>query len=334
MPNRAFRWALPPPEPPSPAERLARFRRDVLAGLSAQPRSLPSLHFYDAWGSRLFQRIMALPEYYPTRCEREILQRHGARIAASLGGGPVTVVDLGAGDGDKTRILLSRLAGSRRLAYAPVDVSPAALREASARVRREWPSVEVVSVEGEYGEGLRWLRARQEGGALLVLFLGGNIGNLERHEAVAFLRELRPALRRRDQLLVGIDLVKDPLILQRAYDDPAGVTAAFNLNLLARMNRELGADFDLAGFQHRATFDPVRPAMESWLVSRAPQTATVAGERFSFGAGEAIHTEISCKYREQDLAHLAWEAGFEEVGRFLDSRRWFADLLWRAGGRR
>jgi uncharacterized SAM-dependent methyltransferase len=213
-----------------------------------------------------------------------------------------------------------------------VDVSPSALRAASARVRREWPAVEVVPVEGEYGEGLRWLRTREEGGTLLVLFLGGNVGNLERREAVAFLRELRLALRRRDHVLVGVDLVKDPIFLQLAYDDPAGVTAAFNLNLLARLNRELGADFDLAGFQHRATFDPKRPAMESWLVSRRPQTATVAGERFAFLAGEAIHTEISCKYREQDLAHLAWESGFEEVGRFLDSRRWFADVLWRAGG--
>jgi len=320
-----------PPEPPDRAERLARLRRDVLAGLSARPKSLPSLYFYDAWGSRLFQRIMALPEYYPTRCEREILERHGARIAASLGGGPVTVVDLGAGDGDKTRVLLSRLAGSRRLAYAPVDVSPAALRAASARVRRERPAVELVPVEAEYAEGLRWLRAREESGTLLVLFLGSNLGNLERREAVAFLRELRLALRPRDHALVGLDLVKDPIFLQRAYDDPAGVTAAFNLNLLVRINRELGADFDLAGFQHRATFDPARPAMESWLVSRRPQTVTVAGERFAFRVGEPIHTEISCKYREQDLAHLAWESGLEEVGRFLDSRRWFADVLWRAG---
>jgi len=311
---------------------MARFRRDVLAGLSARPRSLPSLYFYDAWGSRLFQRIMALPEYYPTRCEREILERHSGRIAASIGGGPATVVDLGEDAGEKTRVLLSRLAGSRCLAYAPVDVSPAALREASARVRREWPAVEVVPVEGEYAEGLRWLRNREENGTLLVLFLGSNIGNLERRQAVSFLRELRLALRPRDQVLVGLDLVKDPIFLQRAYDDAAGVTAAFNLNLLARLNRELGADFDLAGFQHRATFDPARPAMESWLVSRRQQTATVAGERFTFRAGEAIHTEISCKYREQDLAHLAWESGFEEVGRFLDSRRWFADVLWRAGG--
>ncbi len=325
--------ASPPPEPRRRADRLARFRRDVLAGLSAAPRSLPSVYFYDAWGSRLFQRIMALPEYYPTRCEREILERHGGAIAASLGGGPATVVDLGAGDGDKTAVLLSRLAGSRRLAYAPVDVSPAALREATVRVRRKWPGVEPVPVEGEYGEGLRWLRAREGSGTFLVLFLGGNIGNLERDQAIAFLRELRRALRPRDQVLVGIDLVKDPLLLQRAYDDPGGVTAAFNLNLLARMNRELGADFDLDGFQHRATFDPGRPAMESWLVSRRQQTATVAGRRFAFQAGEAIHTEISCKYREQDLAHLARESGFSEVRRFLDSRRWFADLLWRVDGR-
>ncbi len=336
MPDAALRSPLapPPPEPMRRAHRRERFRADVLEGLFATPRFLPSVYFYDAWGSRLFQRIMALPEYYPTRCEREILEGHAGAIVASLGGGPATVVDLGAGDGDKTRVLLSRLAGSRRLAYAPVDVSPDALREATARVRREWPAVALVPVEGEYGEGMRWLRAREGSGTFLVLFLGGNIGNLETEQAIAYLRELRRALRPGDKVLVGIDLVKDPLLLQRAYDDPGGVTAAFNLNLLARMNRELGADFDLDGFQHRATFDPGRPAMESWLVSRRQQAATVAGQRFVFQAGEAIHTEISCKYRERDLAHLAREAGFAEVGRFLDSRRWFADVLWRVNGSR
>lgn len=308
----------------------SRLRRDVLEGLSARPRSIPSQYFYDAWGSRLFQRIMDLPEYYPTACEREILERHGGEMTAPLRGRRCTVVDLGAGDGAKTRLLLSRLHGRcPSLAYAPVDVSEAALQGASVRVRREWPGLEVIPVAGEYGQGLRWLRDRDGTGSLLVLFLGSNIGNLERSRATAFLRQLRRALRPGDHALVGFDLLKDPEVLRRAYDDGEGVTAAFNLNLLARLNRELGADFDLRGFEHRATFDPVRPAMESWLLSRWRQRAVVAGRPFTFEAGEAIHTEISCKYREQDLETFAREAGFAEVGRFFDRRRWFADALWR-----
>ncbi len=307
---------------------------DVKAGLRRRPKSLPSRYFYDARGSRIFQWITNLPEYYLSRAEQEILDRHGEEIVAALVGKRCTVVDLGAGDGHKTRVLLEQLRGrSPAVAYAPVDLSWGALDEAVSRVRLELPGIEVLPLRTEYGEGLRRLsrvRARDE--AKLVLFLGSSIGNFERGEAVDFLRDLRGGLRPGDHALVGFDLLKDPTVLQRAYDDAQGVTAAFNLNLLVRINRELGADFDVASFEHRARFDPRRPAMESWLVSCRRQEVKIAGETFTFEAGEAIHTEISCKYLEEDVTAFAREAGFQEAGRFRDRRHWFLDALWRAGG--
>jgi len=329
---------MPPPLParklaelprPEEAQGSPRFLRDVLQGLDRPRKAVPSLWFYDARGSRIFQRIMALDGYYPTRIEHEILARHGSDIVAPFFGRGCTVVDLGAGDGTKTRLLLEPLSlRSPRFGYAPIDISGAALADVSARMASEFPRLRVTPVEAEYFEGLRALQGRQPG-SLLVLFLGSNIGNLERAEAIAFLRSLRAALRPGDHVLVGFDLLKEVEVLRGAYDDAEGVTAAFNLNLLGRMNRELGADFDLEAFGHRATFDPVRPAMESWLVSRRRQRVRVAGRTFGFEAGEAIHTEISCKYREGDPSALAALAGFSEIGQFRDRRGWFVDALWR-----
>jgi dimethylhistidine N-methyltransferase len=251
-------------------------------------------------------------------------------MVAPLAERPCTVVDLGAGDGAKTHLLLAALAAcAPGLVYSPVDVSAEALRSACERMGEAFPGIELAPVQGEYAEAVGRLGDR--GGALLVLFLGGNIGNLERGPALALLRSLRRALRPGDHVLVGFDLLKGLDVLLPAYDDAQHVTAAFNLNLLARMNRELGADLDLAGFFHRATFDPARRAMESWLVSRRAQRATIAGRVFRFEAGEAIHTEISCKYRLSDVEELAREAGFAPAGRFFDRRRWFLDALWRVG---
>ena len=307
------------------------FLRDVLAGLCARPRTLPSRWFYDDRGSLLFQRIMDLPEYYLTRSEEEVFERHASAMVAPMSGRPCTVVDLGAGDGAKTRLLLGALRNRvPDLAYVPVDVSRAALNSATKRMLGAFPDLRVVPLEAEYVHALHGLDRTTGRDPRLVLFLGSNIGNLEWSEATAFVRTLRLALRAGDHLLVGFDLMKDPKILRPAYDDAAGVTAAFNLNLLARMNAELGADFDLSSFAHRATFDPVRPAMESWIVSLRRQVVSMAGRRFAFGAGEAIHTEISYKYTSGQIASLARATGFQEVGRFHDDRAWFADVLWRA----
>jgi dimethylhistidine N-methyltransferase len=307
------------------------FLRDVLKGLARPRKEIPSRWLYDAQGSRLFQRIMALDAYYPTRVEHEILERNAGEIAARMGGGDCTVVDLGAGDGMKTRLLLAALRQQgARPTYAPVDLSPAALSSAARRMGVEFPGLRVAPVRSDYLGGLRALGPRSAG-PLLVLFLGSNVGNLERVDANAFLGSLRRSLRPGDHLLVGFDLLKDLSILRAAYDDPEGVTAAFNLNLLVRMNRELGGDLDPGAFAHVATFDPMRPAMESWLESRRRQVVRVAGRAFRLAAGERIHTEISCKYRERDLGAFARSAGVEEVGRFRDRRRWFVDALWRVG---
>lgn len=314
---------------PAAAEQR-RFLRDALEGLAARPRSLPSRWFYDARGSRLFQWISRLPDYYLTRAETEILGRHGGAVAALLAGRPCTVVDLGAGDGHKTHLLLARLQERvPALRYVPLDVSPAALAEAAARVRAAFPEATVRPLRAEYAEGLRRLPAGP--GGRLVLFLGSNVGNLEPDAAARFLRGLRLALRPGDHALVGFDLVKPLDRLRRAYDDPQGVTRAFNLNLLARMNRELGADFALSGFRHRATWDRRRPAMESWLESVRRQEVHLAGRTFRFEPGERIHTEISRKFTPAAIGALARAAGFRPVATFRDGRGWFADALWRVG---
>jgi len=305
------------------------FLAEVRAGLSRHPRSIPSKYFYDARGSRLFQWISRLPDYYLTRVEREILDQHGEAILAPLRGGACTVVDLGAGDGHKTLQLLRRLVQAGPGAtYAPVDLSGAALDEVAARVRAELPGVAVRPVRATYSRALRLLADAPELGPKLVLFLGSSIGNFEHGAARAFLRELRGALRPGDHLLVGFDLVKPLTLLQRAYDDPQGVTRAFNLNLLTRLNRELGADFDLSAFQHVATWDPERPAMESWLESACAQNVRMGGRLVQFAPGERIQTEISCKYSEAQVTEFAADAGFSEVGRFRDRDRWFVDVLW------
>jgi L-histidine N-alpha-methyltransferase len=327
-PAAASRRALGPRQRTRPAD--GAFLRDVLAGLGATPRALPSRWFYDARGSRLFQWISRLDAYYPTRVEREILERHGDALAAHFAGAPCTVIDLGAGDGHKSRLVLERLSGRcATVTYSPVDVSADALDEASARVRDLLPEVRVRPIHAAYDEALRRVSGRNAAGARLAMFLGSSIGNLESGEAVAFLSGLRGALRPGDHVLVGFDLVKPLAILRRAYDDPQGVTREFNLNLLARINRELGADFDVSAFRHRATWDPRRPAMESWLESRRRQVVHVAGREFRLGRGERIHTEISCKYTEAQVAAFARAAGFVEVERFEDPRRWFLDALWR-----
>ncbi len=317
----------------TPALARDAFLADVLGGLSRPQKAIPSRWLYDARGSRLFQWITNLPAYYPTRVERELLSACAPDVAARLEGRPCTVVDLGAGDGHKTAVLLRALAARvPALTYAPVDVSAAALAEACARAAEAVPGAAARPVRAIYAEALRRLGPGAPGEARLVLFLGSSIGNLEHAEAAAFLARLRRALGPGDHALVGFDLVKPLDVLRRAYDDPQGVTAAFNLNLLARANRELSADFDLAAFRHRATWDPGRPAMESWLESARDQAVHLGGRTLRLAAGERIHTEISCKYRPAQVAAFAAEAGFEAAARFTDARGWFCDALWRVGG--
>lgn len=310
-----------------------RFIRDVLRGLGQEPqKTLPCKYIYDHAGSELFRRIMGLPEYYLTRCETEILKNHAPAITSPLREGPLNVVELGAGDGAKTRILLSHLLGSgMEFSYVPIDISESAIRGLASDLSQELPGLSTHGLVAEYSRGINWLSCR-EGCRNLVLFLGSSIGNLSRDEAVSFLRSLRDAMGQGDFLLLGLDLVKEPSVLNNAYNDSQGVTAQFNLNLLRRINRELGGEFDLDRFSFHAAWEPERGAVRSYLTSNAAHEVHIqeAGRSFSFKKNEPIHTESSHKYTPLEISRLARETGFEVEEHFHDSREYFLDSLWRA----
>jgi L-histidine N-alpha-methyltransferase len=297
-------------------------------GFSQTPKTLSSKYFYDAAGSRLFQRIMALPEYYPTRTELAIFQEQGAAIGQALAAGaaagePLAVVELGAGDGLKTKLLL------RELLTQPVALTYAsAIAELTASLHQELPNLPAEPLAAEYSAALTTLATRP--GAKAVLFLGSNIGNFTPTEQVVFLRELAQPLTAADRLLVGFDLRKDPRRIRAAYDDAEGITAEFNYNLLRRLNEEAGADFQLDAWQHFPDYDPSTGAMRSWLVSRRAQTVQVgalAGQTFDIAAWEAIHTESSYKFTLPQIAELAAEAGLRVVAVFQDAAGDFADVV-------
>lgn len=310
---------------------LRAFALDVLHGLSQSPKRLTSRWFYDDEGSRLFQKICDLPEYYPTRCEAEILTKRAAEIVGYLRGKALDVVDLGAGDGHKTALVLkAALDVSKDVRYVPIDISEVAMKVAVTSMREILPAVKLGGVVGEYFDALHWLR-NQNDRTTLVLFLGSNIGNFGKAQAAVFLRQLWEALNPGDLVLVGFDLKKDIDLLIDAYNDSAGVTAAFNTNVLARINRELGGDFNLSKFRHYATYDVFSGAIESYCVSMARQVVYVRELRtsFTFDEWEPIHTEYSYKYLQKDIDELASATGFKVIDQYFDSKQWFTDSLWR-----
>jgi len=290
-----------------PAEkRRARFGHDVAVGLNASPRRLSCCYFYDRVGSRLFETICELPEYYLTRAETAILHSHAEKIA-DVFQGATDLVELGSGNATKTRILLE--AFTRRYPaqrYIPIDICRTVLEESSVELLRAFPRLQVVAIAGEYQDGLRQIRP-ESNRRKLILWLGSNIGNLDRQEAARFLVRIRETLATGDRVLVGIDLRKDRAILEPAYDDPAGVTAAFNRNLLCRINRELGGNFEVRTFQHRAIYNETEGRIEMYLVSDCHQQVHIDQLEMdvSFAAGEAIHTENSYKYSPEEIDKLA-----------------------------
>ena len=309
------------------------FAMDVLQGLSERPKRLSSRWFYDERGSELFADIMDVPQYYLTACEHEILERHAADITQSLVGAPFNLVDLGAGDGRKTMRLLQHLTSvGADVTYVPIDISEQAMADVAERVSKELPDLPVRGIVAEYTDGLRWLQARSSDKPSLVLFLGSNIGNFNKAQARAFLRRLWTALKDGDRVLAGFDLKKDIDLLLSAYNDPQGVTAAFNLNLLTRINAELGADFDISKWRHFGTYSVFSGAMESYLVSLEAQSVHIGAlhSTFKFAPWEPIHTEYSYKYLDSDITGLASHGGFADEARFYDRNRWFCDALWRA----
>jgi L-histidine N-alpha-methyltransferase len=301
---------------------------DVRAGLAALPKRIPPKYFYDDLGSKLFDAICLLPEYYPTRAEREILARSAGEIVASVGS-TCELVELGSGNAHKTRFLIEALlARQSELHYVPVDISSAALEASALELLGSYPALRITAYASEYMGALE--RLPRIDCARLALFLGSNIGNFDHPEALGFLRGLRTALRAGDALLLGADLKKARDVLEAAYDDPLGVTAAFNLNLLARLNRELGADFDLRRFAHRAFYDEALERVEMHLVSLTEQTVRIAdlGLEVRFAEGETIHTENSYKYDVEGLTRLAAAAGFERTRTWFDDARRFSSNLF------
>ena len=317
----------------SPSTELTQFAQDVLAGLSAVPKALSSKYFYDDEGSRLFQEIMKLPEYYLTGCEEEIFVRQADAIFRSFANGDPAfdLIELGAGDGTKTAILIEHfLSQHADIAYSPIDISQEALDALSDKFTAKFPTLRVNARNGDYFKILRSLSDGSDRRKVL-LFLGSNIGNFSRDQSVAFFRGLRDAMGPQDLLFIGFDLQKDPHVIAAAYDDSQGVTAAFNLNLLKRINRELGGDFDLVKFTHYGNYRPIEGSARSFLVSREQQTVTIGalGRTFDFEPWEAVFMEISQKYNMRMIESLARESGFEIKQNFYDSREYYCDSLWR-----
>ncbi len=314
------------------AETMFReqFALDVLMGLSTKQKFIPSKYFYNAEGSRLFQQITDLEEYYPTQCEFEILDRHKTDLTYMLESDRLDIVELGAGDGRKTKVLLEEfLNKKRRFRYVPIDISEDAVRGLLDSLGKEMPSLECHGLVSEYFDAIKWLN-RTSSGQKLVLFLGSNIGNFTRPQTHVFLKTLWNALSAGDFVLTGFDLKKDIDVLRRAYNDPKGVTRRFNLNVLTRMNRELGANFNIAKFQHYGTYDVTSGAMESYLISLERQHVDVEmlNKRFELLPYEPIHLEYSYKFLPENISTLAEETGFRQVATYYDSRRFFVDALW------
>ena len=303
------------------------FRRAVLDGLSRAPRAIPPKYLYDSRGSALFDAICELPEYYLTRSETEILKRHAADIA-SRAGPDAALVEFGSGSSVKSRLLINAMDGLSL--YSPIDISRQHLDQTAARLKRDYPALRVEPVCADYMtlDSLPSLRGGGgSGGARRVVgfFPGSTIGNLVPDEAVAFLRRVRRLLGDNGALVLGADLKKDPRRLHDAYNDSAGVTAAFSLNLLRRMNRELGATFDLDAFAHEAFYNSCESRIEIYLRSLRSQSAQVAGRRFTFGEGERIHAEYSYKFDPAAIDALARAGGFEVAELWTDdSERLFA----------
>ena len=316
---------------PDPAKTYDHeLARDVINGLSQTQKKLSSKYFYDATGSKLFQQIMELPEYYLTRTEFKILEEQKTEIATFFEPGSFFhLIELGAGDGLKTRILLKELQRLKAaFEYVPVDISGDALTQLERTLKQELPDLKVDGFTGDYFHALNWMQ-KNKPARKVVLFLGSNIGNFEDGGDLNFLKEIRKYLNPEDLVFMGFDLQKDPRVIRQAYDDAAGVTAAFNLNLLKRLNRELGADFNLEQFEHFTDYDPLTGTVKSYLVSRKKQTVTFSAlnHSVSFEAWEAIHTENSHKYSTSQISSLAKSAGFEIHQIFTDEKHYFADVL-------
>jgi L-histidine N-alpha-methyltransferase len=301
-------------------EARASFARDVLAGLSAPRKTLRPKYFYDEEGSRLFEEITRVPEYYPTRTEIGILEEKGAEIAQLIPGGGA-LVEFGAGSSVKIRVVLEAL--DKLAVYVPVDISGEFLAEQAEALQEDFPKLKVRPVAADFTKPFE-LPPEAQNRPRIGFFPGSTIGNFDPPEAESFLRHAGRILGPGAQMIVGVDLVKSRDVLHAAYNDADGVTAAFNLNLLRRINRELGGNFDLDRFEHRAVFNEDRSRIEMHLVSRDRQRVSVCGKKLDFAAGETIHTECSYKYTIDSFGELAARAGWSREQSWTDARHYFS----------
>jgi L-histidine N-alpha-methyltransferase len=316
----------------------ASFAEDVRAGLSASPKHLFPKYFYDELGSELFEAICLLPEYYLTRAENEIFARYSDEIVSEIGAEKVSLVEMGSGSASKTRLIIEALLKRQPdLLYMPVDISATALETSSRVLLQSYPSLRIDAFASDYHDALTALAEKERGdggGRTLALFLGSNVGNFDAEEAHTFLRALRRVLSDGDALLVGADLRKPREILEAAYDDALGVTAAFNLNQLTRINRELGADFDPRAFRHTVAYNEDLGRVEVYIVSLRAQRVMIRGlsVEIHFAEGERIHTENSYKYDLGGLSEMAQATGYTRARTWLDERGQFSSNLFIAVG--
>nr|HAT8713997.1 L-histidine N(alpha)-methyltransferase [Legionella jordanis] len=308
------------------------FMRDVLLGLSRPKKTIPSKYFYDETGSELFNRITKHPDYYLTACEIDILTTIRKELSALLEKTTFNLIELGPGEGIKSRLLIDQFIKDRRsFSYCMVDISTQYLEQLAQKINGELPDLNIISINSDYSNGIKCLGETSKE-KNFVLFLGSSIGNFDLSTSRCFLQEIRQSLQEGDYMLIGFDLRKDIDVLLRAYNDRDGITRAFNLNLLERVNRELNANFNLNSFEHYGNYNVLDGAMESFIVSRAEQTVHVASlnKTFFFDRFEPIHVESSYKYTLFQIEHLAQTSYFEVVNNFSDSQNYFVNSLWRA----
>ncbi|MCF8367464.1 MAG: L-histidine N(alpha)-methyltransferase [Bacteroidales bacterium] len=313
--------------------KLSQFAIDISNGLTSMPKHLGSKYFYDAKGSRIFQKIMQMPEYYLTSCEEEIFlnQKHLIYEVFSQHGKPFEMVELGAGDGMKTKILLNYfLQRNSNLKYIPVDISEKAVVDLVNELETELPTLDVNGKVGDYFQLINELSQTGKTPKIL-LFLGSNIGNFNEPESIRFFKQLKEIMNPDDMLFIGFDLKKDPEVILKAYNDPYGYTSSFNLNLLRRINEDLGADFELLKFDHHEVYDPQTGTAKSYLVSKDKQSVYIhdLNQTIEFDKWETIYMEMSQKYDMKMIRDLANNSGFEVVRNFYDKRQYYMNSVWK-----
>lgn len=309
-----------------------QFLDDVVNGLRSNPKRLSSKYFYDAKGDKLFQDLMNCEEYYPTNCELEIFSTKTAEICKAMmaDGSPFDLIELGAGDAMKSSYLLKYLLEQKAdFTYMPIDISDNVISYLNVTLPVTLPGINIYGLNGEYFDMLKQAAVASDR-RKVILFLGSNIGNMPVPDAISFCKELRSHLNDGDMSLIGFDLKKNPATVLAAYNDKEGITKRFNLNLLERINRELGGDFDLAKFEHYPTYDPETGACKSYLVSQDDQIVTIGRKHIHFQKDEYIFMEISQKFTVLQTAQMAEKAGFKPVELFFDSKGWFLDAIWMA----